>query len=446
MIDLGSNDCHDCLLESPTRRLSSLAADPLETDRSRRHINAFAMKMNVFLVLQRMRSSYPNNALPRTVMAPTRRRTSGLLLRRGIWHIDKILYGKRICESTRTGDRIEAEALLARRVTQARHSHLFGEPCEHSFREAAAKFLAENQHKRSLERDHRALAVLDPFIGSLSLQRVHHDTLAPYIRSRLEKGRSAGTINRDLAVVRHILILASRLWRDETDRPWLPVAPLIQMQRDPHRRPPYPLSVPEQRLLFSELEGHLVSMALFKVNTGMREQEVINLRWQWEVVIPELSTSIFVIPPDYVKNGLDRYVVLNRIARSVIEGCRGRHSEFVFTREGRPVTHIYNSGWKGARRRAAARYERAFGCPCPAGFRSIRVHDLKHTYGHRLRVAGVSFEDRKLLLGHKAQHVTTHYSAPEISALIEASERVCHLESLASSAISVIRPYTGRLR
>jgi hypothetical protein len=27
---------------------------------------------------------------------------------------------------------------------------------------------------------------------------------------------------------------------------------------------------------------------------------------------------------------------------------------------------------------------------------------------------------RKLLLGHKADHITTHYSAPEIGALIEA--------------------------
>jgi integrase len=199
-------------------------------------------------------------------------------------------------------------------------------------------------------------------------------------------------------------------------------------------------------LLFSELEAHLVSMALFKVNTGMREQEVINLRWQWEVVVPELGTSIFIIPRDYVKNALDRYVVLNRIARSVIENCRGRHAEFVFTRKGSPVTHIFNTGWKAARRRAAARYEREFGRPCPEGFRSIRVHDLKHTYGHRLRVAGVSFEDRKLLLGHKAQHVTTHYSAPEIGALIEAAERVCQLESLTSPAISVIRAHAGRLR
>jgi integrase len=367
------------------------------------------------------------------------RRTPGLLLRCGVWHIDKVIYGKRICQSSGTSDRPEAEALLARRVTQARRVHLFGEQREHTFREAAAKFLAENRHKRSLERDNRALAVLDPFIGNLPLQRVHHDTLAPYVQSQLGNGLSPGTVNRDLAVVRRILNLASRLWRDETDRPWLPVTPLIQMLRHPHARQPYPLSVAEQRLLFSELKEHLVLMALFKVNTGLREQEVVKLRWQWELPIPELGASIFVIPRDYVKNGLERYVVLNQIARSVIASCRGRNSEFVFTREGSPVAHIYNSGWKGARRRAAARYERELGHPCPAGFRSIRVHDMKHTYGHRLRVAAVSFEDRKLLLGHKAQHVTTHYSAPEIGALIEASEKVCELESRASPAISVVR-------
>jgi hypothetical protein len=73
----------------------------------------------------------------------------------------------------------------------------------------------------------------------------------------------------------------------------------------------------------------------------------LNLRWQWEIQIPELGTSIFVIPRDFVKNELDRYVVLNRIARSVVDECRGRHSEFVH--KGNPLTRIYNSGWKGAR-------------------------------------------------------------------------------------------------
>jgi integrase len=108
-----------------------------------------------------------------------------------------------------------------------------------------------------------------------------------------------------------------------------------------------------------------------------------------------------------VKNGLDRYAVLNRIAKSVIEGCRGAHPEFVFTRDGKPVAGINNSGWKAARRRAATHYAERFGRECPTGFRSIRVHDLKHTYGHRLLAAGVGFEDRKLALlgaGDRSPH------------------------------------------
>ena len=132
-------------------------------------------------------------------------------------------------------------------------------------------------------------------------------------------------------------------------------------------------------------------------------------------------------------------MALNRVAKSVINGLRGHHAESVFTCEGQPVTKIYNSGWKAARRRAAKRYAAEFGRACPEGFRSLRVHDLKHTYGHRLRVAGVGFEDRKLLLGHKSDPVTTHYSAPEIGALLKASEKVCALGSRKSPALAIVR-------
>jgi hypothetical protein len=37
----------------------------------------------------------------------------------------------------------------------------------------------------------------------------------------------------------------------------------------------------------------------------------------------------------------------------------------------------------------------------------------------------VSFEDRQDLLGHRSARITTHYSAAELSALIEAANRVC---------------------
>ena len=375
-------------------------------------------------------------------MGPNSRRMPGLTLRGGVWHIDKVIYGQRICESTGTSDLEEAQALLMRRLQAARAIKLFGARPNHTFREAATKYLEENQHKRSLERDARGLATLDPYIGELPVRRVHHGTLQPFITARLQAGISPGTINRDLAVVRRILNLCARLWRDESDRPWLDTAPLIQMQRHPNKRAPYPLSIEEERLLFSELAPHLARMALFKVNTGLREQEVVNLRWSWEIRVPELEkdTSVFVIPREYVKNGLDRYVLLNRIAKCVIESCRKDHPEFVFTCDGKPVAGINNNGWKASRRRAAKRYPKHFcGRPCPPGFQKIRVHDLKHTYGHRLRAAGVGFEDRKVLLGHKSEHVTTHYSAPEISALIQASEKVCDLGSRKSPALAIVR-------
>ncbi len=58
------------------------------------------------------------------------------------------------------------------------------------------------------------------------------------------------------------------------------------------------------------------------------------------------------------------------------------------------------------------------------GLSQVRVHDLKHTFGRRLRAAGVGIETRMVLLGHTNKQITTHYSAVEIGELIEAVERV----------------------
>ena len=53
-----------------------------------------------------------------------KRTTQGLMLRGDVWHIDKVVFGKRLCESTRSGNLAEAEALLAHRIGQARRAHL----------------------------------------------------------------------------------------------------------------------------------------------------------------------------------------------------------------------------------------------------------------------------------------------------------------------------------
>ena len=141
--------------------------------------------------------------------------------------------------------------------------------------------------------------------------------------------------------------------------------------------------------------------------------------------MPNQSTSVFIIPAYQVKNREDRLVVLNQVARSVIEEVRKDHLKYVFTFLGQHITRINNTAWKKARMRA--------------GLPQVRVHDLKHTFGRRLRAAGVSFEDRQDLLGHKSGRITTHYSAAELGNLIEAANRVCGTRSRKSPALVVLK-------
>ncbi len=97
----------------------------------------------------------------------------------------------------------------------------------------------------------------------------------------------------------------------------------------------------------------------------------------------------------------------------MINTVRGQHPIYVFTYKGNPVSRMLNSAWKSARQKVNL---------------AVRVHDLKHTFGRRLRAAGVSFEDRQDLLGHKSGRITTHYSAAEIGNLIAAANKICKTE------------------
>lgn len=354
-----------------------------------------------------------------------RKRTAGLYKRGGVWHIDKQYRGRRFCESTGQSDLAKAEECLARKLEETRQAVVYGVRPKRRFRQAATKYLNESQHKRGVADEATHLRQLDPFIGSLPIESVHIGTLQPFITARRKQGIKTKSINLALGVVRHILNLAASEWVDENNLTWLLTAPKVKLLRVDDARKPYPLSWEEQTRLFGELPMHLARMALFKANTGCREQEVCRLKWEWEIKVPELGTSVFIIPGTRVKNGDERLVVLNRVARSVIEELRSDHTEYVFTYRGKPVTAMNNTAWQAARVRA--------------GLTQVRVHDLKHTFGRRLRAAGVSFEDRQDLLGHRSGRITTHYSAAELKNLIAAAEKVCSQDSRKSPALVLLK-------
>jgi integrase len=293
-----------------------------------------------------------------------------------------------------------------------------------TFREAATRYL-QRADKATIRDDAGHLKMLDRFIGDVSLERVHMGSLQGFIDWRKAQGRKNRTINYALQTVRHILNLCTGEWMDENGITWIAHAPKIKLLREDDKRGPYPLDWEEQFRLFSELPDYLRKMALFKVNTGCREAEVCSLRWEWERKVEPLNSSVFIIPGAKVKNRQDRLVVLNRLAKAVIEQVRGMHPEYVFSYRGKPVSNMNNRAWKEGRARA--------------GLSEVRVHDLKHTFGRRLRAAGVSFEDRQDLLGHKSTGITTHYSMPELENLIAAANAVCPEERHKIDTMVVLR-------
>jgi integrase len=349
----------------------------------------------------------------------------GLIKRKGIWHIQK-RFGddRRLRESTGTSDLKEAERYLAHRIEEIRNAEIYGIRPKRTFREAAIRYLDEAT-KSSIDRDAHMLKILDPYIGGLTLKEVHMGTLQPYIHDRMKAGMKKRTINYGLAVVRHIMRLAADDWIDMNGLTWIDRPPKIRLFKEDDRTDPYPLDWSEQEKLFAGLPLYLRHMALFAVNTGCRDQEICKLKWDWEIEIPELETIVFLIPKEKVKNREDRLVVMNSIARGVIDDVRGEHEEFVFTYKGKPIQRMYNRAWRQGRERA--------------GLPRVRVHDLKHTFGRRLRAVGVNFEDRQDLLGHKSSRMTTHYSAPELISLMQASERVCRRGGHKSDTIIMLK-------
>jgi integrase len=287
----------------------------------------------------------------------------------------------------------------------------------------------ENQHKRSLRADAGRLKLLVEYIGNMTLESIHIGSLQAFIDARRKEGVKTRTINHGLKIVRRIFNLASSEWMDEYGLTWLANAPKIKLLPEHDLRKPYPLNWDEQTRLFKELPTHLEKMALFAVNSGCRDQEICQLLWEWEIKVPELANlMVFIIPGTLVKNGEDRLVVCNVTARSVVEGERGKHPTHVFSFKGRPLARMLSTGWRVARKKA--------------GLDHVRVHDLKHTFGRRLRSMGVSFEDRQDLLGHRSGRITTHYSSAELQNLYETANKVC--EARRSGVVLTLLRNTNR--
>ena len=336
--------------------------------------------------------------------------------------VNKEYRGKRIFQRLGRVSQDDAEAWLrsrqasidAERVNSLRRGN------QRLWADAASKYLRECQQRkvRTLEMISRHVADLLTYIGALPMEDVCNDALEDFKIDRAEEdGVKNSTINRTLEVVRTTLVRSARVWRED-GRPWLTTAPLIEMlDENAQKRKPYPITWSEQAKLLLRLPGHLQETVEFAVNTGARDENVCGLQWTWEVPVPELKRSVFVVPAEFFKTQRRHVMVLNDVAWSIVERRRGMHSKYVFTytpagddKQPRRIATQNNSAFQKAR--------------LDVGLNGVRVHDLRHTFGQRLRDAGVQEEDRALLLGHAVQGMPQHYATATLERLLEAANSV----------------------
>lgn len=348
------------------------------------------------------------------------------------WHVDKVVRGDRLPQRSFEGYEA-AQSWVLEQLGALKARPAGSVP---TFDQAAAHYVVKHADKVSLELDIYLLGMVVPFIGARPLDQVDDEALGPFVKAQQARRRhgkplKAKTINLALDRVRRILNLAAKAWR-EKGKPWLPgVPPIITMLPQDDERLPVQLSWKQQREHLHDLPAHLARMALYDLNSGLRDEPLCNLRWEWEVPLPDLGFSVFVVPRRYVKGRKqDRVLVCNSVGQSIIESVRGMHPEFVFVYSQavkkpryRPIETMNNTAWQKWRARC--------------GLGDFRPHDMRHTVGMRLREAGVTEATRSDILWHSREGMTAHYSVAqvvEIRAALEliTDERYANNVSLAS--------------
>lgn len=313
------------------------------------------------------------------------------LFKRGsVWWSYFYSEGVRHQYSTGSSNRRQAETIegkLKEEVNNRRFQIVRTDP-DMTFGELAARFIASGS-----VRPHHIyhLKFLLPFFSETPVLRITKP-MADEFRKRRHAGNTIkdATINRDLSALRHILYWA-------VDEQLLAANPLARLKMARERRiRRQVLSVAEEQLLLAAAQGHLRTMIIAALDTGMRRGEITSQRWE-DI---DFSRKLLFVTRSKTPEGESREIPLTARLLEIL--LQEREAEGVIICYRGKTVRIVKRSWTGALKNA--------------GVRHIRFHDLRHTFNTRLMEAGVLQEVRMALMGHSAGskvHATyTHIELP----------------------------------
>lgn len=257
-------------------------------------------------------------------------------------------------------------------------------------------------HKRGINAVNRLRTTFCPKFGNTKLAEIDTHTIEIWVASRIQKGISKATINRDLTDLKSAINKALQ---------WglIPFNPL--KNHKPFKLDKFPktryLLPHEETALRQALENnplnYIKPLIILALNTGMRRGELLSLTW------PDINfqSNMITLQPKHTKTGLTEYVHLNSEAREVLKAVKAYHqnrewnSEWVFlTNAGRRIFSVQKVFQTVLRHADITRF---------------RFHDLRHTFASKLVMAGVDLNTVRELMRHASIEMTLRYAhlAPE---------------------------------
>ena len=219
-----------------------------------------------------------------------------------------------------------------------------------------------------------------------------------------DRVRAPATVVRYMAALSHALNTAVTEWG------WLEKSPMVGVKKpkvDNERRSF--LSDEEiQRVLTAAKESEnrfLHTIVLLALSTGMRQSEIMTLRWR--NVLVEDGADMGLLVMEKTKNGDARTAPLAEDAFNAVMVLRDKAiknnagrvpaGQLLFpsdTVDNKPVE--IRKAWETCRKRA--------------GLDDFRFHDLRHTAGSLLAMSGASTREIAEVLGHKTMAMAKRYS------------------------------------
>lgn len=249
--------------------------------------------------------------------------------------------------------------------------------------------------------DRMILAWFAPHLDTEPLSAIDRDAIDQLRQLLADEGKSAGTINRYMALLRSILKKSADEWR------YINHAPKVPMYKDRQQEPRW-LRRDEFSRLIKELPPHLGLCARFAVLTGLRMRSMLAMTWDRV----DLRTRRLWVPGEQMKAGRSIGLPLSREAVRVLREARTHspHGVHVFQFDGMPIADCNTAAFK----KAVARAKVA----------PLRWHDLRHTFASWAVQNGVTLHELMQLGGWASYSMVLRYAHLAPDHLASAAEKV----------------------